>query len=88
MEKPNLNIDLDKNYNLLAASIIKQAIIDYQKLRDNEKVSNATIGSIRKFFYSEYFTALSKSDGPAIFKQIEKNYDEYGSCMPFNSTWE
>lgn len=76
-------VDVTKNYKMLAAAIIKCAIRDYESAR--KKNDRHIIESVKKFFYSQWFTQLAKSDGPRMFKQIEENFDKYGKCMPFEN---
>lgn len=41
----------------------------------------------RKFFYSDWFMMLMpRIDGPALWKQIEENYREYGNWCRFDDT--
>lgn len=86
-------IDTTKNYELLALAIVKNAIRDYERGMDlmNRRIIGCSgyiegqklVDDVRRFFYSDWFTALAKSDGPAVLKQIEENYKKYGKCMPF-----
>lgn len=81
-------LDEQKRYELLSLSIIKRAIIDYECGVNLINCSNCIEGQklvndVRRFFYSDWFVALSTVDGPTMFKQIEKNFKKYGTCMPF-----
>ena len=86
-------VDTTKNYELLAAAIIRNAVKDYERGRKLTKrriigcskwvEGQELIDDVKRFFHSQWFVQLSKCDGPAMFKQIEENYDKYGKCMPF-----
>lgn len=68
VSKPNTDvleqdIRCEESYQLLAMAIVRSAC----KARD------------KKFFYSDWFQMLMpKVDGPALWKQLEKNYEELG----------
>ena len=55
----------DENYERLAIAIIKQAVIDYRKSKDEE-----TRKSIERFFRSEWFYALTDVDGEILIKKL------------------
>lgn len=55
------------NYEILATAVIMQAAKDHA----------------RSFFFMENNIFLRKLDGPALWEQIEKNYEEFGKwCRP------
>lgn len=90
---------MDEGYKLLAASIVNQAIKDYQSARKtlhiyghrqdkSEKVRKALlmVEDVEKFFSSEWYHMLCPNiDGKKLYEQIKKNYDEYGKCKPFST---
>lgn len=72
----------EENYQALANAIILQAVKDFRpayrrlKYHPNDKLAQATVREITQFFCSQYFTALSDLDGPALLNQIIKEMDE------------
>lgn len=55
----------DENYEKLAVAIVKQAVIDYRKSKDEE-----TRKSIERFFRSEWFYTLTDVDGEILIKKL------------------
>lgn len=74
----------DENYKKLANAIILQAVKDfrpaYRRLKrfPNDAAAQSTVREITKFFCSDYFTALTDLDGPALLQRIMREMDEKG----------
>ena len=64
-------------YQLLANCIIKQAARDYQKLLCHMSVEGASIQECQNFFNGEYFSTLTKLDGPTLMHQLEAEARKY-----------
>ena len=59
------------DYQLLANVIIKQAARDYQQLLCHMSVEGASIKECQNFFNGDYFSTLTKLDGPTLMHQLE-----------------
>lgn len=85
-----------ENYYNLAASIILQAIKDYERglkyqkrytslyTHSNKFVSLSTKdkNSAEAFFYSPWFVELSrKMDGATLKHKLDNNFKKYGKCI-------
>lgn len=74
----------EENYQELANEIILQAVKDfkpaYRRLQKhpNDKLAQNRTREITGFFCSEYFSALSDLDGPALLNYIIQEIDEKG----------
>lgn len=72
----------EKNYQELANAVIVYAAEDlrtaYRRRKRNPKDSRARgeVIKLKKFFYSDYFKALSKADGELLFERIINEIDE------------
>ena len=70
-----LKRDTDENYARLAIAIVEQACKDATMFpRD-----------VKKFFCSEdsiFQFCMPHTDGPALLKQVYKNFKEYGNYCP------
>ena len=64
-------------YQLLANCIIKQAARDYQKLLCHMSVEGASIQECQNFFNGDYFSILTKLDGPTLMNQLEAEARKY-----------
>lgn len=65
-----INRDEYEKYDSLAKAIILTAVKDYRsarKAKDRHK-----IGSIRRFFRSDYFSVLSDLDGETLIKKLDE----------------
>ena len=65
------------DYQLLANCIVKQAAIDYHKLLCHMSVEGASIQECQNFFNGDYFSTLTKLDGPTLMHQIEAEARKY-----------
>ena len=74
----------EENYQNLANAIILQAVKDfkpaYRRLKryPNDRLAQDTVREITKFFCSDYFSALTDLDGPALLNRIMREIDEKG----------
>ena len=61
-------------YEQLASAIILQAVKDYRKAYKGRRVRRKTheIQEIERFFLSEWFMALTNTDGSSILKRLEE----------------
>ena len=65
-------------YENLANAIILQAVADYRKalkqLKQNPDYPEAlgTKREVERFFHSQWFQCLTKVDGPALLKTLQK----------------
>ena len=64
-------------YQLLANVISKQAARDYQKLLCHMSVEGASIQECQNFFNGDYFSTLTKLDGPTLMLQLEAEARKY-----------
>ena len=65
------------DYQLLANVIIKQAARDYQKLLCHMSVEGASIKECQNFFNGDYFSTLTKLDGPTLMHKLEEEAKKY-----------
>lgn len=93
-----------ENYETLSTAIIMQAIIDLEngltlnKTLKGRKPRNKREKTIRyiaddaeRFFLSQYFVELSRSDdmdGRAILKECKDNFRKYGKCVLSTDDWD
>jgi len=83
-------------YGSLAASIILQAIKDYERGLKCKKVNSdyyarrgkivsfvpKDMRDVEEFFNSQWFVALSGNmDGKSLKRRLDKNFDTYGKCI-------
>ena len=63
-------MDTETAYENLANAIVLQAVKDYR----NAKMcgNGSLIGSLRKFFRSDWFKALTDIDGEWLIRQLDK----------------
>lgn len=72
----------EENYQALANAIIVQAAKDfraaYKRLKrfPNDRLAESEVRNCTKFFYSDYFQALTDLDGPALLRRMMKEIDE------------
>lgn len=72
----------EEGYQALANAIILQAVKDfkpaYRRLKrfPNDRAAQDTVREITKFFCSDYFSALTDLDGPALLQQIIREMDK------------
>lgn len=64
-------------YQLLANCIVKQAARDYQQLLCHMSVEGASIKECQNFFNGDYFSTLTKLDGPTLMHQLEAEVKKY-----------
>ena len=65
------------DYQLLANVIIKQAARDYQQLLCHMSVEGASIKECQNFFNGDYFSTLTKLDGPTLMHKLEEEAKKY-----------
>ena len=65
------------DYQLLANVIIKQAARDYQRLLCHMSVEGAYIKECQNFFNGDYFSTLTKLDGPTLMHKLEEEAKKY-----------
>ena len=65
------------DYQLLANVIIKQAARDYQQLLCHMSVEGASIKECQNFFNGDYFSTLTKLDGPTLMHKLEEEARKY-----------
>ena len=65
------------DYQLLANVIIKQAARDYQQLLCHMSVEGASIKECQNFFNGDYFSILTKLDGPTLMHKLEEEAKKY-----------
>ena len=64
-------------YQLLANCIVKQAARDYQQLLCHMSVEGASIKECQNFFNGDYFSTLTKLDGPTLMHKLEEEAKKY-----------
>ena len=64
-------------YQSLANGIIKQAARDYQQLLCHMSVEGASIKECQNFFNGDYFSTLTKLDGPTLMHKLEEEAKKY-----------
>ena len=65
------------DYQLLTNVIIKQAARDYQQLLCHMSVEGASIKECQNFFNGDYFSTLTKLDGPTLMHKLEEEAKKY-----------
>ena len=64
-------------YQSLANGIIKQAARDYQQLLCHMSVEGPSILECQNFFNGDYFSTLTKLDGPTLMHKLEEEAKKY-----------
>ena len=64
-------------YQSLANGIVKQAAKDYQQLLCGMYVEGAYIKECQNFFNGDYFSTLTKLDGPTLMHRLEAEAKKY-----------
>ena len=64
-------------YQLLANCIVKQAARDYLQLLCHRSVEGASIKECQNFFNGDYFSTLTKLDGPTLMHRLEEEARKY-----------
>lgn len=70
-------MDNDIGFENLANAIITQAAVDYRReydilqVRPDDPGARARIAKLKKFFYSDYYSILTKVDPDYLIEQIE-----------------
>lgn len=68
---------LGHGYQGLAYGIVRRATLDYYNLLKGKSIEGVTIGSLRRFFKSQWFEFLCDLDGEYLMRGIERDAEAW-----------